>query len=76
MVYLSILLSISANAAFVIYLDSREGDSRGGVGADHQRHDSGAQSTKHVGELQGQRRGQIRHYNININRHNRCQLLH
>lgn len=25
-----------------IYLDSREGDSRGGVGADHQRHDGGA----------------------------------
>lgn len=42
--------------AFEMYLDSREGDSRGGVGADHQRHDGGAQSAKHVGELKGQKR--------------------
>lgn len=37
------------------YLDSREGDSRGSIGANHERHDGWAQSTKHVGELQGQR---------------------
>lgn len=45
------VMSIFACIAFVIYLDSGEGDSRGGVGANHQRHDGGAQSTKHVGEL-------------------------
>lgn len=50
-------MPISTDMVFVIYLDSREGDSRGSVGANHQRHDGGAQSTKHVGELQGQRRG-------------------
>lgn len=37
------------------YLNSREGDRRGGVGTDHQRHDGGAQSAKHVGQLQGRR---------------------
>lgn len=46
------------NGVFVnislIYLDSREGDCRGSVGADHQRHYGGAQGTKHVGELQAQ----------------------
>ena len=49
-----IFASVSVNTSFVIYLDSREGDSRGGVGADHQRHDGGAQRTEHVGQLQGQ----------------------
>lgn len=68
-----ILSSISSNIPFVMYLDSREGDSRGGVRTNHQRHDGGAQRTKHVGELQGQRRGEIRN---DIYRHIRCQLLH
>lgn len=39
----------------LVYLDSREGDSRGGVGADHERHDGRAQSAKHVGKLQGRK---------------------
>lgn len=47
------------NITFIIYLNSRKGDSRGGIRADHQRHDGGAQSTKHVGELRGQRREEI-----------------
>lgn len=34
-----------------IYLYAREGDSRGGVRADHQRHDGGAHRTKHVRKL-------------------------
>lgn len=48
-----VLYKVIFNICFVIYLDSREGDSRGGVGADHQRQDGGAQRTKHVGQLQG-----------------------
>lgn len=32
-------VNVIGNIAFVIYLDSREGDSRGGIGANHQRHD-------------------------------------
>lgn len=60
-----ILLPISANKTFIFYLDSREGDSWGGVGANHQRHDGGAQGTKHIGELQGWRRRKSNY----INRH-------
>lgn len=33
------------------YLDSWERDGRGGVGADHKTHDSGAHVPKHVGQL-------------------------
>lgn len=35
------------------YLDTREGDSGGGVGADHQGDECGAEVSKHVGELRG-----------------------
>lgn len=34
------------------HLDAREGDSRGGVGADHQGDEGRPQVSKHVGELQ------------------------
>lgn len=61
--------SYSVNVTFLSYLDPGEGDSRGGVGADHQRHNGGAQSAKHIGELQGQREGDIRNTWHDINRH-------
>lgn len=64
-----ILLAISLNAVFIIYLDSREGDGRGGIGADHQRHDSRTQSTKHVWELRGQRSEETRHRWYNLSDH-------
>lgn len=33
------------------HLDAREGDGRGGVGADHQGDEGGPQVSKHVGQL-------------------------
>lgn len=38
-------------AALERYLDARESDGRGGVGADHQGNEGGPQVSKHVGEL-------------------------
>lgn len=35
----------------VCYLDTREGDCRGGIGANHQGDEGGAEVPKHVREL-------------------------
>ena len=41
--------------ACVCYLDSREGDSRRGIRADHQSNECRTQITKHVRELKGEK---------------------
>lgn len=53
---LTVIQNAFFKLVFIIYLDSRESDSRGGIRANHQGHDSRAQSAEHVGELKEQKR--------------------